>query len=224
MKFGNFELLTGGKFNIEEILSQCTELDQDGNQIVHLTPELYDMVIEEWALKETKKLSDERIKEICNFYKGKYIFSFSDDYKPLISDHNIEDDGIHYMLADHVEFNKTSFTFTVFTRSVLVCLDNDCYPIIAKPNKDGFFEYIIPIYMNNLFIDIKSKDMLADVEEFMAICKECLINMNNTALELIKLHEKLKDINTAIKSRKRKNKKQRNKKTKNSKKQDNPEK
>lgn len=218
MKFGDFELKTGGKFNLEEILSSHTEIDADGNSVVHLTPELYDMMIEEWSLKETKKLSDERIKQICDFYKGKYIFCFSDEYKPFISEGNVEDEGVHYMLADHVEFDKSSFVFTVFTKAVLIYLDNDCYPLVATPNEDGFFEYDIPIYMNNIFIDIESEDMISDIGEFKTICEECLKNLNYTGQCLIELYSniifdpsKIRHIEIPRKKkRKKKNKKPKN--------------
>ena len=218
MKFGDFELTTGGKFNLEEILSNNTEIDEDGNSVVHLTPELYDIMIEEWSLKETKKLSDERIKQICDFYKGKYIFSFSDDFMPFISEGNIEDEGVHYMLADHVEFDKSSFVFTVFTKAVLIYLDNICYPLVAIPNEDGFFEYDIPIYMNNIFIDIESGDMISDIDEFKAMCEECLKNLNYTGQCLIELYSNIifdpnKIRHTEIhrkKKRKKKNKKPKN--------------
>lgn len=208
MKIGDFELHTGGKFNIEEIINSHTEIDNEGNAVVHLSPEMYDIMIDEWALKTTKELPIERIDQICEFYKNKYIWSFSDEYKPFLSECNVQDEGVYYMYVDHVTYDKLAYTFTIFTKALMMYVDEQCVPIVTQTDDNGLVGFELPKYMNNLFIDIETKDILTTPKEYQMVCVECINLLNETGMNLVRMFDQtVVDIKNERPKKKRKKKK-----------------
>lgn len=170
MNIDDIEVITGGKFDINEIIKSHTT-NTNGQKVLNVTPELYEVLKNEWSIETTKQLSEAEIKKVCNYYKGKYIVI------PEIEDDTIEDgddDYLYYMDIAKVVLDDESYEFCIYSNMVYI-IDSEqrVYPSFQERDVDsGCIITKLPVIYNDTFIHHNCEyNLLADKYDFLQIAR-----------------------------------------------------
>ena len=172
MKIDDIEIITGGQFNLQETLENHTEYGNDGKKILHVTPELYEILKNEWSVEDTKALSENDIKRICNFYKNKYIAfpeePYNEDTDP---DEYVNGFGSTlYMDVVRVELDKETYEFNIFCNMLYIIREDSVFPYVGPRNEEGLVVISLPVEYNDAFINYKDKvNLVVDDYQFLEV-------------------------------------------------------
>lgn len=194
MRIDDIEIITGGQFNLQETLESHTEYVKDGKKILHVSPELYEIMKNEWSVEDTKALSDDDIARVCKFYKNKYI-AFPEEPYDEETDPEEYADGFGptlYMDVVRVELDKETYEFNIFSNMVYIIREDSMFPYAGPRDENGLVEISLPVEYNDAFIKYNDKvNLLVDDHQFLEV-----VSMVND--EIAFLYNKGVDIMTKI--------------------------
>ena len=145
----NIRVFKGGKFELAEMIERNTYINEDGDKVVHLSPELYDMVRDDKLCGSTRSLSKKEIKDVCEFYKGKFMSIVDPETVEEIVDEDGEidvDDSeaeIIEMSVHHMEYDKDECIFTVYAENAFRFTQEYNNAIISCDEKSGILIDIV---------------------------------------------------------------------------------
>ena len=172
----NIRVFKGGKFELAEMIERNTYINEDGDKVVHLSPELYDMMRDDKLCGSTRSLSKKEIEDVCEFYKGKFI-SIVD---PETVEDIVNEDGeidvddsegeIIEMSVHHMEYDKDECIFTVYAENAFRVTPLGMYNVGFREEDTNLIIVDIPQEYNNAIISCDAESgILMNVVEFMEI-------------------------------------------------------
>ena len=172
----NIRVFKGGKFELAEMIERNTYINEDGDKVVHLSPELYDMVRDDKLCGSTRSLSKKEIKDVCEFYKGKFMSIVDPETVEEIVDEDGEidvDDSeaeIIEMSVHHMEYDKDECIFTVYAENAFRFTHLGIYNVGFREEDSNLIIVDIPQEYNNAIISCDAESgILMNVVEFMEI-------------------------------------------------------
>lgn len=211
MKIDDIEIITGGQFNLQETLENHTEYGNDGKKILHVTPELYEILKNEWSVEDTKALSENDINRICNFYKNKYIAFPEEPYdEDTDPDEYVNDSSSTlYMDVVRVELDKDTYEFNIFCNMVYIIREDSAFPYAGPRNEEGLVVISLPVEYNDAFINYKDKvNLVVDDRQFLEVVdlvNDELAFLYNKGIDLMNKIIKKTKPSTKKKTRRRNN-------------------
>lgn len=172
----NIRVFKGGKFELAEMIERNTYINEDGDKVVHLSPELYDMMRDDKLCGSTRSLSKKEIEDVCEFYKGKFI-SIVD---PETVEDIVNEDGeidvddseaeIIELSVHHMEYDKDECIFTVYAENAFRITPFGMYNVGFREEDTNLILVDIPQEYNNAIISCDDESgILMDVVEFMEV-------------------------------------------------------
>ena len=170
----NIRVFKGGKFELAEMIERNTYINEDGDKVVHLSPELYDMMRDDKLCGSTRSLSKKEIEDVCEFYKGKFMSIVDPETVEEIVDEDGEidiDDSeaeIIEMSVHHMEYDKDECIFTVYAENVFRVTHLGIYNGGFREEESNLIIVDIPQEYNNAIISCDDRNgILIDIGEFM---------------------------------------------------------
>ena len=170
----NIRVFKGGKFELAEMIERNTYINEDGDKVVHLSPELFDMMRDDKLCGSTRSLSKKEIEDVCEFYKGKFMTIVDPETVEEIVDEDGEidiDDSeaeIIEMSVHHMEYDKDECIFTVYAENAFRFTHLGIYNVGFREEDSNLIIVDIPQEYNNAIISCDEKSgILIDIVEFM---------------------------------------------------------
>ena len=170
----NIRVFKGGKFELAEMIERNTYINEDGDKVVHLSPELFDMMRDDKLCGSTRSLSKKEIADVCEFYKGKFMTIVDPDTVEEIVDEDGEidiDDSeaeIIEMSVHHMEYDKDECIFTVYAENAFRFTHLGIYNVGFREEDSNLIIVDIPQEYNNAIISCDERNgVLIDIVEFM---------------------------------------------------------
>lgn len=170
----NIRVFKGGKFELAEMIERNTYINEDGDKVVHLSPELFDMMRDDKLCGSTRSLSKKEIADVCEFYKGKFMTIVDPETVEEIVDEDGEidiDDSeaeIIEMSVHHMEYDKDECIFTVYAENAFRITQLGIYNVGFREEGSNLIIVDIPQEYNNAIISCDERNgILIDIVEFM---------------------------------------------------------
>ena len=170
----NIRVFKGGKFELAEMIERNTYINEDGDKVVHLSPELFDMMRDDKLCGSTRSLSKKEIEDVCEFYKGKFMTIVDPETVEEIVDEDGEidvDDSeaeIIEMSIHHMEYDKDECIFTVYADNAFRVTQLGIYNVGFREEGSNLIIVDIPQEYNNAIISCDERNgILIDIVEFM---------------------------------------------------------
>lgn len=170
----NIRVFKGGKFELAEMIERNTYINEDGDKVVHLSPELFDMMRDDKLCGSTRSLSKKEIEDVCEFYKGKFMTIVDPETVEEIVDEDGEidiDDSeaeIIEMSVHHMEYDKDECIFTVYAENAFRVTQLGIYNVGFREEGSNLIIVDIPQEYNNAIISCDERNgILIDIVEFM---------------------------------------------------------
>ena len=170
----NIRVFKGGKFELAEMIERNTYINEDGDKVVHLSPELFDMMRDDKLCGSTRSLSKKEIEDVCEFYKGKFMTIVDPETVEEIVDEDGEidiDDSeaeIIEMSVHHMEYDKDECIFTVYAENAFRVTPLGIYNVGFREEESNLIIVDIPQEYNNAIISCDERNgILIDIVEFM---------------------------------------------------------
>ena len=170
----NIRVFKGGKFELAEMIERNTYINEDGDKVVHLSPELFDMMRDDKLCGSTRSLSKKEIEDVCEFYKGKFMTIVDPETVEEIVDEDGEidiDDSeaeIIEMSVHHMEYDKDECIFTVYAENAFRVTQLGIYNVGFREEGSNFIIVDIPQEYNNAIISCDERSgILIDIVTFM---------------------------------------------------------
>ena len=170
----NIRVFKGGKFELAEMIERNTYINEDGDKVVHLSPELFDMMRDDKLCGSTRSLSKKEIEDVCEFYKGKFMTIVDPETVEEIVDEDGEidiDDSeaeIIEMSVHHMEYDKDECIFTVYAENTFRVTPLGIYTAGFREEGSNLIIVDIPQEYNNAIISCDERNgILIDIGEFM---------------------------------------------------------
>ena len=172
----NIRVFKGGKFELAEMIERNTYINEDGDKVVHLSPELFDMMRDDKLCGSTRSLSKKEIEDVCEFYKGKFMTIVDPETIEEIVDEDGEidiDDSeaeIIEMSVHHMEYDKDECIFTVYAENAFRVTQLGIYNVGFREEGSNLIIVDIPQEYNNAIISCAAESgILIDIVEFMEV-------------------------------------------------------
>ena len=170
----NIRVFKGGKFELAEMIERNTYINEDGDKVVHLSPELFDMMRDDKLCGSTRSLSKKEIEDVCEFYKGKFMTIVDPETVEEIVDEDgdidIDDSEaeIIEMSVHHMEYDKDECIFTVYAENAFRVTQLGIYNVGFREDGSNLIIVDIPQEYNNAIISCDDRSgILIDIVEFM---------------------------------------------------------
>ena len=166
------EVLKGGQNDpekeIEQYILEHSVIDEENMTLKMTVPheEYFDFCVSKWT-EQTKKLSDEDIKQICDFYKHKWV-------EIEFAGKEAENEPTSYQICyvDSVRLDKETGRFAIYSNTVIESKDGESFdPVVVTNLVLG-----VPFNQNDRLID---GDIVVDDEDVVELLKYSLHQINS---------------------------------------------